>query len=215
MNQWMTKPFEYPDTPMDRGKVLWEKDLDELNGQWGRYLDVDGDGIPYRTLPGNRHPAAAYFARGTGHNEYGRYSEEPEIWERIMLRIRSKLETAKKLIPQPVSIITEGAEISIIAYGSTDPAIQEAIFLLSQHGYKVDYLRLRGLPTTQDVAEFIRAHQRNYVVELDRDGQLNQILRSEVPDCALKLTALAHLDGLPLSANWVVNALLAKEENND
>lgn len=215
MNQWMTKPFEYPNIPMDRGKVLREEDLERSNGKWGRYLDVDGDGIPYRTLPGNRHPAASYFARGTGHNEYGRYSEEPEVWERIMLRIRSKLETAKTLIPEPVVEMVEGARIGIISYGSTDPAIAEAIHLLSEQGYKIDYMRLRALPTTNMVAEFVQSHKRNYVVELNRDGQLNQVLRTELPEYAMQLIPLAHLDGLSLSARWVVNALHAKEEENE
>jgi len=215
MNQWMTKPFEYPNVPMDRGKVLREEDLERLNGQWGRYLDVDGDGIPYRTLPGNHHPAASYFARGTGHNEHGRYSEDPEVWERIMLRIRSKLETAKTMIPEPVIQVVEGAEIGIISYGSNDQAILEAIHLLGEQGYKIDYMRLRALPATAKVAEFVHSHQRNYVVELNRDGQLNQVLRTELPESAMQLIALAHLDGLSLSANWVINALSAKEKENE
>jgi 2-oxoglutarate ferredoxin oxidoreductase subunit alpha len=215
MNQWMTKPFEYPDAPMDRGKILWEEDLERMDGKWGRYLDTDGDGIPYRTLPGNRHPSAAYFSRGTGHNEYARYSEEPEVWERIMLRIKSKLETAKALLPQPIIQKVNGAEISFISYGSTDPAIEEAIYILDTMGYKIDYLRLRALPTTDIVKEFVRTHKANYVVELDRDGQLNQILRTEIPDCAMRLIPLAHLDGLPLAASWVVNALVAEESKND
>ena len=215
MNQWMTSPFKYPDMPMDRGKVLWESDLERCNGQWGRYLDIDGDGIPYRTLPGNRHPAASYFTRGTGHNEYARYSEEPEVWERNMLRIKSKFETAKAIIPEPIVQLENGADISIISYGSTDQAILEAINLLGKRGYKIDYLRLRALPTTAMVAEFVRSHRRNYVVELNRDGQLNQVLRTEIPECAMQLISLAHLDGLPLSASWVVDALIAKEKNND
>lgn len=215
MNQWMTKPFVYPNTPMDRGKVLREKDLEELNGKWGRYLDVDDDGIPYRTLPGTHHTAASYFARGTGHNEYARYSEDPEVWERNMLRIHKKMETAKSLIPEPVVVKAKDAKVSIISFGSTDPAIVEAIHLLNKKGYKISYMRLRALPTTEKVAAFIRSHERNYVVELNRDGQLNQILRTELPEFALRLIPLAHLDGLPLSASWVANAFIAKEEGND
>lgn len=214
MNQWMTRPFEYPNTPMDRGKVLREEDLERLDGNWGRYLDVDGDGIPYRTLPGNRHPASAYFTRGTGHNDYGRYSEDPVIWEKNLIRIRSKLIVAKKIIPSPVIEVAEGAEISIISYGSTDPANKEAIQILESYGYKVDYLRLRALPTTDSAADFVKSHKRNYVVELNRDGQLNQVLRTEIPEFALQLISLAHLDGLPLSTDWVVKAVVAKEEEN-
>ena len=106
MNQWMTRPFQYPETPLDRGKVLWEEDLDkiieEAKDKWGRYLDVDGDGIPYRTIPGNRHPSAAYFTRGTGHDEYAKYSEEPQVWERNLNRLAKKYNTAKQYIPQPI-----------------------------------------------------------------------------------------------------------------
>jgi 2-oxoglutarate ferredoxin oxidoreductase subunit alpha len=137
------------------------------------------------------------------------------VWERIMLRIRSKLETAKTLIPEPVVEMVEGAKIGIISYGSTDPAIAEAIHLLSEQGYKIDYMRLRALPTTNMVVEFVQSHKRNYVVELNRDGQLNQVLRTELPEYAMQLIPLAHLDGLSLSARWVVNALLAKEEENE
>ena len=102
MNQWMTEPFEYPDTPMDRGKVLWEEDLEKLNGNWGRYRDVDGDGIPYRTVPGNRHPDSAYFTRGTGHDEDARYSEDPEVWDDNLERLKKKFETARAYVPAPV-----------------------------------------------------------------------------------------------------------------
>jgi 2-oxoglutarate ferredoxin oxidoreductase subunit alpha len=212
MNQWMTKPFEYPDKPMDRGKVLWEEDLNRLNGQWGRYLDVDGDGIPYRTLPGNKHSAAAYFGRGTGHDEYARYSEDPGVWEKNLLRIRRKLEGGKSLLPLPVIKTIEGAKISIISYGSTDVAIEEAISILTEKGYKIDYLRMRALPTMDEVVDFVHKHERNFVIELNRDGQLHQILRLEIPDCSMKLFSLSHLDGLPLTAQWVVNQILATEE---
>ncbi|HEY2982037.1 MAG TPA: 2-oxoacid:acceptor oxidoreductase subunit alpha, partial [Anaerolineales bacterium] len=126
MNQWMCKPFQYPDKPMDRGKVLWEKDLEELKGNWARYLDKDGDGIPYRTIPGNKHPTSAYFLRGTGHDENARYTEEAPIWQRNMDRIKKKYETAKKYLPAPIVHSTKGATQGIIAFGSTEAAIQEA-----------------------------------------------------------------------------------------
>lgn len=212
MNQWMTKPFEYPDKPMDRGKVLWETDLERMGRHWGRYQDVDGDGIPYRTLPGNKNPVAAYFGRGTGHDEQGSYSEEPEVWERVLVRIHKKLDTARQLLPKPEIQTVSGAEIGIIAYGSTDPAIQEALTILSKRGFKIDYMQLKALPTTQEAVEFIRRHERNYVVELNRDGQLHQVLRLEVPDRAMNLISLAHLDGMPLASCWVVDALSAQED---
>ena len=212
MNQWMTKPFEYPDRPMDRGKILWEDDLKQMSTKWGRYVDVDGDGITYRTLPGNKLPNAAYFARGTGHDEYANYSEEPGDWENNMLRLRRKIEGNVSLLPKPEIKEIEGAMISIISYGSTTVAIHEALEILTQKGYKIDLLRMRSLPTAPEVKDFVHAHERNYVIELNRDGQLHQILRLEIPESSLKLISLSHLDGLPLTAQWVVDQIIAKEE---
>ena len=213
MNQWMTPPFEYPDKPMDRGKVLWESDLEQMNGVWARYLDVDDDGIPYRTLPGNRHQSASYFARGTGHTEYARYSEEPDVWERVLLRIKKKYNTAKKYLPKPIIETMDGARIGIIAFGSTDPAIQEARHILKQMDVFSDYLRLRAIPFTEEVREFIQNHEQCYVVELNRDGQLHQLLTLEASEWATSLISLAHLDGLPLTARWIVDAIMEKEES--
>ena len=213
MNQWMTPPFEYPDKPMDRGKVLWESDLKQMNGVWARYLDVDDDGIPYRTLPGNRHQSASYFARGTGHTEYARYSEEPDVWERVLLRIKKKYNTAKKYVPKPIIETMDGARIGIIAFGSTDPAIQEARHILKQMDVFSDYLRLRAIPFTEGVREFIQNHEQCYVVELNRDGQLHQLLTLEASEWATSLISLAHLDGLPLTARWIVDAIMEKEES--
>jgi 2-oxoglutarate ferredoxin oxidoreductase subunit alpha len=212
MNQWMTKPFEYPDKPMDRGKILWEDDLKQLSFKWGRYLDVDGDGIPYRTLPGNKLPNAAYFARGTGHDEYAQYSEEPTEWENNMLRLRRKLESNVSLLPKPEIRKTAGANLSIISYGSTSGAVEEALEKLSRKGDQIDHLRMRSLPSAPEVADFVRAHERNYVIELNRDGQLHQILQVEIPDCSMKLISLSHLDGLPLTAKWVEDQITTKEE---
>jgi 2-oxoglutarate ferredoxin oxidoreductase subunit alpha len=211
MNNWMTPPFQYPEAPMDRGKVLWEGDLDRLNGKWHRYMDVDGDGIPYRTVPGNRHPRSAYFTRGTGHDENASYTEDPVAWENLLNRLRRKYETAKELVPAPV-FDEDGASIGIIAFGSTDPAIREARDRLAEQGVKTDYMRLRAVPFNAEVTEFIRRHDRNYVVELNRDGQMHQLLRLEVQGCATDLVSLAHIDGLPLTAEWLVKALLAEEE---
>jgi len=211
MNNWMTQPFEYPDKPMQRGKVLWESDLERLNGQWSRYLDQDGDGIPYRTLPGNRHPRAAYFTRGTGHDENARYSEDPVVWERVMNRLRKKYETARSMVPAPVIDKMEGASFGIISFGSCDPAVQEARDYLLEQGIRCDYLRVRALPFTKEITEFIQSHTKTYVVELNRDGQMHQLLSLEVPGSATTLISLAHLDGLALSAAWVEQAVLAHE----
>jgi len=211
MNQWMTEPFQYPDRPMDRGKVLWEEDLEKLGGKWGRYLDVDNDGIPFRTLPGNRHPLASYFTRGTGHDEYAKYSEEPEVWTRVMARLKKKYETAKQYLPAPV-VDGSGQRVGIIAFGSTEPAVREARHLLAQHGLQTDFLRLRSIPFRQEVADFISAHDVVYVVELNRDAQLHQMLTVKFPAQALKLQPLAFNDGMPPTAHWIYNDILAKEE---
>ena len=211
MNQWMTNPFNYPNTPMDRGKVLWEEDLEKMAEKWGRYLDVDGDGIPYRTLPGNRHPASAYFTRGTGHDEYARYTEDHEDYARVMSRLKKKFETARDNVPKPVLHSMGEAEIGIIAFGSTEPAIAEARHYLSEQGMKTDYLRLRAIPFSKEVADFVHAHQRIYVVEMNRDGQLHQLLTLEFPSQSEKIISLAHLDGLPVTAKWVQEGIQAKE----
>ncbi|MDD5368515.1 MAG: 2-oxoacid:acceptor oxidoreductase subunit alpha [Anaerolineaceae bacterium] len=213
MNTWMSDPFVYPDKPLDRGKVLWEKDLIARNGEWSRYLDVDGDGITYRTLPGNRHPRAAWFARGTGHTEDARYSEEPDVWERVMNRLNKKYETARRLVPEPVIETQPSAKIGMLAFGSTDPAVQEARVLLAKQGISSDYLRLRAIPFSESVREFVNKHERTYVVEMNRDGQVHQLLTIDVPEAATRLISAAHLDGLPLTAHWVADQVLAGEES--
>ena len=203
MNQWMAEPFEYPDQSMDRGKVLWEEDLEELSGKWARYKDVDGDGIPYRTIPGNKHPTSAWFARGTGHNENAVYTEDGDAYERNMARLKKKFETAKSVVPKPVVDTMEDADIGIIAYGSTLPAVQEARHLLAKNGLKTDLLQMRAIPFTEEVTEFIYNHERSYVVEMNRDGQLHQILSLEYAPVCAKLTSVAHLDGLSMTARFV------------
>lgn len=214
MNQWMTTPFAYPEEALDRGKVLWEEDLDkfiqEHDGQWGRFLDVDGDGIPYRTVPGNRHPRAAYFSRGTGHDEFARYSEDPDVWERLMARLVKKYQTAKQYVPKPVVQTMPGAKAGIIAFGSTDPAVQEARDQLAEMGMPTDYLRLRAIPFADEVEQFIREHETVYVVEINRDGQLRQLLTIEYPKMAARLQMAAHMDGMPLSARWIRDEILSQ-----
>jgi 2-oxoglutarate ferredoxin oxidoreductase subunit alpha len=216
MNQWMSDKFEYPEKPMDRGKVMWEDDMDKLlerlNGaEWGRYLDVDGDGIPYRTVVGNKHPKSAYFGRGTGHDEYAHYTEEPEVWERILNRIRLKFKTALEYLPKPVIKKTEGAQFGIIAYGSVDPAVEEARDLLAKGGVLSDYMRVRSMPFAPEVAQFIKDHPKNYVVEINRDGQLKQLLTLDAPEYGDHLIQVSHIDGLPLTARWVKEQILAHE----
>lgn len=212
MNHWMSEPFEYPDEPIDRGKIIWEDDLEAIE-DYGRYLDVDGDGIGYRTVPGNRHPRSAYFTRGTGHDEYANYSEEPDVWVRNLDRIKRKIDESVPMLPKAEIRRVEGAEIGIIAFGSTNPAVEEAQHYLREAGLPVDYLRLRALPVGEEVIDFIDHHKRTYVVEMNRDGQLYQILSLEVPGRAINLVSLTHNDGLPLVANWIKDELLNQEQS--
>ena len=211
MNQWMSRPFEYPPTPMDRGKILWEKDLEEIKGNWGRYLDKDGDGIPYRTVPGNKHMTSAYFTRGTGHDEYARYTEDSATFHDNMERLKRKYETAKQFLPKPVVDETNGAKTGIIAYGSTESAINEARDQLAvDHGMKTNFMRVRSFPFTPEVDEFVRKHDQIFVVEMNRDGQLHQLLSLANPESATRLISVAYGDGMPASANWIRKGILAK-----
>ena len=211
MNQWMSKPFAYPDTPMQRGKVLWEKDLEELKGNWGRYLDKDNDGIPYRTLPGNKHPASAYFTRGTGHDEHAQYSEEPAVWERMMERLKKKYLTARKFVPAPVVHHMKGAKAGIISFGSTEAAVLEAQHQLSiDHALPTDFMRVRALPFTDDLSAFVQDHDQIFVVEMNPDGQMHQLLTVAYPQQAAKFRSVACGDGLPASARWVREGILAE-----
>lgn len=214
MNQWMSEPFEYPDQDMDRGKVLSAADLERLGG-FARYKDVDGDGIGYRTLPGTDHPLAAYFTRGSGHNERAAYSERPDDWERNMARLKRKFATARQLVPKPVVDLVEGAEAGIIAFGSTDPAVAEARARLERLGVRVSYLRLRALPLTEEVRQFVRAHRQVYVVEMNTDAQVCQLVRLHVPERAAQVLPANKSDGLPLTARWITEFLstaLEKEQ---
>ncbi|MFI5273807.1 MAG: 2-oxoacid:acceptor oxidoreductase subunit alpha [Ktedonobacterales bacterium] len=211
MNLWMTRPFAYPDQPMDRGKVLSAEDLSRLGG-FHRYEDVDGDGIPYRTIPGTDHPAAAYFTRGSGHNARAIYTERGDEWEANLARLARKHEFARTIVPPPVVDEVEGAEIGIIAYGSTDPAIEEARAMLAEHGVKTSYLRIRALPTTVELLEFLARHPRIYVVENNFDGQMRRLLTSESPEHAANLVSINKCDGLPLSGRWVARSILEQEQ---
>ena len=210
MNNWMSEPFEYPAEPLKRGKVLTAQDVAERG--FARYKDIDGDGITYRTLPGNEHPLAAYFARGTGHNDNAVYSERPDDWKNNMARLARKFGTARGLVPGPVIDEAAGAEIGIIAYGTTRPAIDEARDRLAADGVPTSFLRLRALPINDEVEAFIAGHDRVYVIEMNRDGQMHILLSSELPGVATRLESLALLDGLPLTARWIVEAIRAAEE---
>ncbi|MCB8991700.1 MAG: 2-oxoacid:acceptor oxidoreductase subunit alpha [Ardenticatenaceae bacterium] len=205
MNNWMSEPFAYPAEPIKRGKVLTAAEVQEKG--FARYKDLDGDGIPYRTIPGNEHPLAAWFARGTGHNANAVYSERPEDWTQNMARLTKKFDTARDMVPGPLLDEVDGAKVGIIAYGTTKFAIDEARDRLAADGVPTSFMRLRALPINQTVKDFIARYDKIYVIELNRDGQLHNILQTEVPEMATKLISLAHLDGMPLTAHWVVEAI--------
>jgi 2-oxoglutarate ferredoxin oxidoreductase subunit alpha len=172
---------------------------------------VDGDGIPYRTVPGNRHPAAAYFTRGTGHDEYARYTEDNLAWYKLLERLKKKFNTARQYVPKPVIQYMAGAKIGLIYFGSTDPAVEEARVQMAEEGLLSDSLRVRAIPFTAEVKSFIQAHDCCYVVEMNRDGQMHQLLTLEYPELALKLKSIAYTDGLPMTAKLVREAVHAQE----
>jgi len=213
MNLWMTKPFEYPDRPFDRGKVLTARDLERLEGEWGRYRDVDGDAITYRTLPGTEHRAAGYFTRGSGHDADARYTESPEAYARNMDRLARKFETARHAMPEPiVSSSREGSPVGLIAYGTTHHAVVEARDALDERGLPADYLRVRALPLSPSISSFVGAHERVYVVEQNRDGQMYDQLRLELPgELAGRLRSVRHYDGQPIPAEAITRPLLELE----
>ena len=212
MNNWMADPFKYPEKPIARGKVLSKQDLDRLGG-FARYKDVDGDGIGYRTLPGTEHPGAAYFARGSGHNEMSQYSERPDDYERNMERINRKFETARSFVPRPEVVSTGKSKIGIIAYGTSHWAILEARDQLrKEHRVETDYLRLRAYPFTHEVHDFVEQHDRVYLVEQNRDAQMLSLLKLDLrPELLIRLRGVAHVHGLPLDARSVTDEIMTME----
>ena len=212
MNNWMSDPFEYPTTPIRRGKVLTKEDLDRL-GSFARYKDIDGDGIGYRTLPGTIHPAAAYFSRGSGHNEKAQYSERADDFENNMERLNRKFETARSFVPRPEITKGNNATIGLIGYGTSHWGITESIDQLrDEYGIEIEYLRLRAYPFTREVHEFIEQHERTYVVEQNRDAQMLTLLKLDLkPELTLRLRSIAHITGLPLDARSITDELTSME----
>ncbi len=215
MNTWMTKPFKYPDQPYARGKVLNAEALEKVES-FGRYADVDGDGIPYRTLPGTRNEKAPYFTRGSGHNAQAKYSEDAGDWEAGMERIARKFEGAQQWLPAPVLTLAEKpSEIGLIHFGSTRWPMEEALDLFAEQGFQPDSLRIRSLPAHAEVEEFIAKHTHCYVVEQNRDGQMRSILAATFPDLAPRLRSICHFNGSFLDANTIVSAVLKLEKGSE
>jgi 2-oxoglutarate/2-oxoacid ferredoxin oxidoreductase subunit alpha len=206
MNLWMTPEFQYPDRPFDRGKVLSKEDLEKAAGQWARYRDVDGDGVTYRTLPGTDHAAAGYFTRGSGHDENARYTEGADAYARNMDRLARKLETARHALPAPV-IDEAGRKVGLIAFGSTHAAVVEA-----REQVDVDYMRVRALPLSDEVAKFVSRHERVYVAEQNRDGQLFDLVRLALPpDLVGRVHSIRHYNGQPIPAAAIIEPLMQEE----
>ena len=212
MNNWMSEPFQYPEEPIKRGKVLSKEDLDRLGG-FARYKDVDGDGVGYRTLPGIDHPQGAWFARGSGHNEKAQYSERPDDYQNNLDRLRHKFENARNIVPKPEIVRNAGHEIGIIAYGTSHHALVESLDQLeSEHGVYADYLRLKAYPFTAEVLQFIASHKRVYVVDQNRDGQMLNLLKLDVPaEHVARLRSVRHYNGLPLDARSVTDDIISQE----
>jgi 2-oxoglutarate ferredoxin oxidoreductase subunit alpha len=210
MNNWMSDGFKYPDKPINRGKRLTADVLKKL-GEWGRYKDVDGDGIPYRTIPGDGMPA--YFARGSGHNAKGQYSERPDDYVDNMDRLARKFETSRNFVPQPEVEMVAGAKIGFIGYGTSHWAITESLDQLREEtDVKVSYFRLRGYPFNEKLVKFIDAHERVYVIEQNRDAQLLQLIKLDVtPERVARLRSVLHYNGLPIDARTISDDVLAQE----
>jgi 2-oxoglutarate ferredoxin oxidoreductase subunit alpha len=212
MNSWMADPFPYPEKPIDRGKVLSVEDLNRLGG-FGRYEDVDGDGIPYRTLPGTKHPKAAYFTRGSGHNAKAQYTEREDDYVDNMDRLARKFETMRQFVPAPIVSVNPKAKIGYVASGTSDYAVRESIEQLRDaHKIESSYLRLRAYPFTAELADFIRRHERVYVVDQNRDAQWLSLMRLELdPELIAKLRSVRYYGGLPLDARTLTDEVLTQE----
>ncbi len=210
MNVWMSEPFAYPENLPNRGKLLTPEVLDRIK-EWGRYMDVDGDGIAYRTIPGDGMPA--YFCRGSGHNARGQYSERPDDYENNMERLGRKFETARAAMPAPEISMEPRARVGIIAYGTSHWAIVETRDQLRQEaGLRTSYLRVRAYPFAESIGEFIDRHDRVYVVEQNRDAQLLSLLRLELStERIAKLRSVLHFNGLPIDARSVSDDILIQE----
>jgi len=212
MNNWMSEPFQYPEKPLERGKVLTKEDLERLGG-WARYKDVDGDAIGYRTLPGTDHPQAAYFTRGSGHNEKAQYSERGDDYQNNMERLDRKFETARALVPKPELVANGTSKVGIIAFGTSDFAVRESRDqLVREFKITTDYLRLRAYPFAREVHDFVAAHERVYVVEQNRDAQLLSLLKLDLAaDQVGKLRSVRHYNGLPIDARSVTDDIVSQE----
>jgi 2-oxoglutarate/2-oxoacid ferredoxin oxidoreductase subunit alpha len=212
MNNWMSEQFAYPEKPLDRGKVLTAEELTKL-GSFARYRDVDGDAIGWRTIPGTMHPKAAYFTRGSGHNDGAAYTERPEEYQAVMERLSRKFENARTLVPAPVVYRNGKSKIGFLAFGSTDFAMRESLDQIEkEHGHGVDYMRIRAYPFAHEIHDFVASHDRVYVVEQNRDAQMASLLKLDLPaEQVVKLRSILHYGGLPIDARSISEEFATKE----
>jgi 2-oxoglutarate ferredoxin oxidoreductase subunit alpha len=211
MNDWMCPDLKWDDNYVpDRGKVYTKEEIEKLE-KFHRYLDVDGDGIPYRTLPGV-HPKGAYFTRGSGHTQYGVYTEDSAEYQIVLDRLSRKFTTAKRMVPKPVIEQDAHIDIAVVAYGSSDGAIREALDILADHGIKTNYMRLRSFPFGDEVEKFLEQQKLVFVVEQNRDAQMRSLLTLETRVEKAKLRSLLHYSGLPISSEFIVKGVLAEIE---
>ncbi len=209
MNDWMCRDLKWDDAYRpDRGKVLGAAELAKLE-KFYRFLDRDGDGIPSRTLPGID-PKGAYFARGSGHNQYGTYTEDAAEYQVVVDRLLKKWDTAKKLVPRPVIETHAGVDVAIVSVGSCEGAVQEAIDVLEGHGVAINSMRVRAFPFGEEVERFLAAHRIIFVVEQNRDAQLRSLLILETAAAKEKLRSLRHYNGMPISSSFIVEGVLAE-----
>jgi 2-oxoglutarate/2-oxoacid ferredoxin oxidoreductase subunit alpha len=211
MNDWMVPKLQWDDTYRpDRGKVLSAAELDAAVTFY-RYLDVDGDGVPQRSLPGV-HPKGAFFTRGSGHNKYGAYTEDSHEYQEVLDRIDRKIQNAAKAVPTPIIKRTPGATIGLVTVGGCHAACIEAMDLLAKDGIAVDYLRVRGFPFGDEVRAFLEAHETNFVVEQNRDAQLRSLLMLNTGVPLTQLESVRYYAGFPMSAHHVISGVKAKME---
>jgi 2-oxoglutarate ferredoxin oxidoreductase subunit alpha len=209
MNDWMCPALKWDDSyKPDRGKVLTKAEIEQLE-KFYRFFDKDGDGIPYRTLPGV-HPKGAYFTRGSGHTQYGVYTEDATEYQIVVDRLRRKFDTAKKLVPKAIIENRGAPELGIISIGSCDGAVHEALDVLKRRGVNLDYMRLRAFPFGQDVEDFLASHATIFVVEQNRDAQLRSLLTLETAVEKSKLRSILYYAGLPMSSTTVVDGVLGE-----
>jgi 2-oxoglutarate ferredoxin oxidoreductase subunit alpha len=210
MNFWSSEPLKLNQEPYDQGKRLSAQDLDEwtkAGKKFRRYFDQDGDGIPYRTVPGNQNRLASYFTRGSGHDADAKYSEDEHDYKYILDRLRKKFETSRKFVPKPIIEKERGVKTGIICYGSSFEPVREARDRLKARGLKTNHMLIRSLPLTSEVRDFLAEHDTLYLVEQNRDAQVAAIIKDEHPELGAKITSILVYDGLPVTAGEVVRQI--------